>query len=92
MTKKELIKIIAERTGFSKDDCETVFDEIFREIPEAVSSGGKFRVPNFGIFEERTYAKRDYINPSTHERITIPEKKVLSFRMSSVLSKKLNDN
>lgn len=83
MTKKELLRKVAEDTGLTMKDVEKVYSSIFNNLKEELKNGGSFMVADFGTFKCTERAARTGRNPQTGEPITIPEKKVIKFKQSS---------
>lgn len=83
MTKTELIAAIAEGAGISKAAAKVALDTTFAAIVDAVKAGDKVALPGFGTFGTSTRAARTGINPSTGQKIEIPEKTVFKFKPSS---------
>lgn len=80
MTKKDIILKISEDTGFKQVDVKDVVQRTFDIITESLSRGEKVELRNFGIFKVKTRKGRLGRNPRTGESVTIPDKKVVSFK------------
>ena len=89
ITKKELISRIAERTQAKrvlvKRIIQTFLDEIISELCE--SNRLEFR--DFGVFETRTRAARVAQNPKTLERVDVPAKRTVKFKMGRLMRQNL---
>jgi len=80
MNKTELIAKVAEKSGFTKKDTETVVEAVLDVIQEALANGEAVQLVGFGTFEVRERAARIGRNPQTGEKITIPAGKVPAFK------------
>lgn len=80
MNKNELINKVAETTGISKKETESVINEALDLVMDTLSKGDKVQFVGFGTFEVRQRASRTGRNPQTGEAITIPSTSVPGFR------------
>lgn len=80
MTKPELIDKIAQSTKFSKKDCAAMLDATLDSIKDAMKTGDKVLLVNFGSFYVRNRKARKGVNPKTRKPLNIPEKKVPAFK------------
>jgi DNA-binding protein HU-beta len=85
MNKQELINNIAEKSGLTKKDVETVLNTFIGEVTDALSAGEKVQLIGFGTFETRKRSARVGRNPQTGETLTIPESKVPAFKAGNKL-------
>ena len=80
MTKKDIIMKISEETGLKQVDVKEVVQRTFDMIVDSLSAGKKVELRNFGIFKVKTRKGRLGRNPRTGDGVTIPDKKVVSFK------------
>lgn len=93
MVKSDLIKKISDlHPNILRRDIEKTIDIIFEEISDALKNGEKYEIRGYGIFKIKSRKARIGKNPKTGEKISIPEKKVPSFKMSKHMKQKLNKN
>ena len=85
MTKKDMISAIAEKTGFSKKDCETMLNAFIDTVGAQLKAGQDVQLTGFGTFEVRTRAERNALNPRTKEPILVPETKIPAFKAGKAL-------
>ncbi|WP_373233423.1 HU family DNA-binding protein [Cohnella sp.] len=85
MNKTDLINNIAEKSGMTKKDVETVLNSFLGEVTDALSSGDKVQLIGFGTFETRKRSGRQGRNPQTGKSIQIPESKVPAFKAGNKL-------
>jgi DNA-binding protein HU-beta len=81
MNKSELIKAIAEKAGLSQKDAGAAYDAYVEAITEALKAGDKVQLIGFGTYEVKDVPAKMGVNPSTGEKVAIPESKkpVLKF-------------
>lgn len=85
MTKQELVRNIATKSGLTKKDAEGVLNVVLEEISNALKAGEKVQLIGFGTFETRKRSPRIGRNPQTGETIQIPEMNVPAFRAGNKL-------
>lgn len=89
MNKAELINAIAEKAGLTKADAKNALDATIEVISEAMVQNDKVALIGFGTFSVSEKAERTGINPATKEKITIPAKKVVKFKVGAELTAKV---
>lgn len=85
MNRNELVSNIAEKSGLTKKDVETVVNGVIEEITDSLKNGEKVQFVGFGTFETRERASRSGRNPQTGEAIQIPATVVPAFRPGNKL-------
>ena len=91
MTKKEMVALFAERGEFlTKAEAERKLDVLLEIVTETVANGEEVRLSGFGTFSRVDKEARNGVNPSTQEKITIPAKKVIKFKVAKALADKVN--
>ena len=80
MTKKDIIMKISEDTGLKQIEVKDVMQRAFDIITESLRAGDKVELRNFGIFKVKTRKGRVGRNPRTGDSVSIPDKKVVSFK------------
>ena len=85
MTKKELIDVVAKKTGLSKKDSEAAVNAFTGTVTDVIKKGDKLQLVGFGTFETSKRAARKGKNPQTGEVIKIPATTVPKFKAGSAL-------
>jgi DNA-binding protein HU-beta len=85
MTKSQLLNVMSEKTGLSKKDAGTFFDELAKLAYAEVKKGGEFVMPGFGKLVKAHRKARVGRNPATGEEIKIPAKTVVKFRVAKAV-------
>ncbi len=80
MNKSELINSLSEETTFSKKDVARFLEILTRIVERTLVSGDKVQWSGFGTFNVSRRSARMGINPSTKERIHLPETVVAKFK------------
>ncbi|MBP3433740.1 MAG: HU family DNA-binding protein [Clostridia bacterium] len=84
MNKGELIKVMAEKAGFTNKDAATAYEAFVETVTEALKAGDKVQLVGFGTFEVKDVAAKTGINPQTKEKVEIAacKKPVMKFGKS----------
>jgi DNA-binding protein HU-beta len=90
VNKKELITLMATRTGSSKADAERAVGVLIQVISDALEKSDSVSLPGFGTFEVRERAGRTGRNPKTGEELQIAAAKVPAFRPGAPLKAAVN--
>ena len=89
MTKKEIALKIAEETGIKQVDVKKVVQRTLDHITNALSGGKTVELRNFGVFKVKTRKPRIGRNPKTGTTVSIPERKVVTFKAGLIMKKKV---
>ena len=89
MHKSDLIKKVAEDTGVSNKDAETVVNAAIDTIIGSVAGGQKVVLTGFGTLERKKRKARKGRHPSTGAEINIPEKWAVSFSAGKIFKEKV---
>lgn len=90
ITKKELIDRIAEITNTKHITVKTTIQHFFDEIVAELARNNRLEFRDFGVFETRTRAARTGQNPKTLERVQVPAKQAVKFKIGRIMKQKLN--
>jgi integration host factor subunit beta len=90
ITKKELIDRIAERTQAKRVAVKRVVQTFLDEITKELCQDNRLEFRDFGVFETRTRAARIAQNPKTLERVEVPAKRTVKFKMGRLMRENLN--
>ena len=89
ITKKELIDRIAERTQAKRVTVKSVIQAFLDEITRELGENNRLEFRDFGVFETRTRAARVAQNPKTLERVDVPAKRTVKFKMGRLMRQNL---
>ena len=90
ITKKELIDQIAERTQAKRVLVKRVIQAFLDEITSQLCRNNRLEFRDFGVFETRTRAARVAQNPKTLERVDVPAKRTVKFKMGRLMRENLS--
>jgi integration host factor subunit beta len=88
-TKKELVNRIAERTGQTKVVVKDVIQSFLDEIITELSEGNRLEFREFGVFEVKERAARRAQNPRTLEKVNVPAKRVVKFKVGRLMRERV---
>jgi len=89
VTKKELIDRIAERTQAKRVAVKEIIQVFLDEIIAELCEDNRLEFRDFGVFETRTRAARVAQNPKTLERVDVPAKRTVKFKMGRLMRENL---
>ena len=91
VTKKDLIDRIAETTGQKRSDVKTAVQAFLDEVISELGKGNRLEFRDFGVFEIRDRKARTAQNPKTLERVKVPAKKVVKFKVGRLMQRTIED-
>ena len=92
IVKSKLLKQLSKNwPNFLKKDLEKFTDIILNEIKRALRRGDSVELRRFGRFSVKTQRASIRRNPKTNEKIAVPEKKVICWKISKEMFKKINN-
>ena len=86
MQRKEFVAKIAEKNGMKLKDINAVLDGFVSVMEDAFNAGERVELRGFGNFIKKTRKARKGRNIQTGEIIDVPEKSLLSFKLSSLFN------
>ena len=91
ITKKELVNRIAERTGQTKVVAKEILQMFLDEIVRELASGNRLEFRDFGVFEVKPRRARRAQNPRTLQKVEVPPKLVVKFKVGRVMRDHVSD-
>ena len=89
ITKKELIDRISELTQAKRVVVKRIVQHFLDEIIVELAADNRLEFRDFGVFETRTRTSRVAQNPKTLERVQVPCKRSVKFKMGRQMKDKL---
>ena len=90
-TKKEIINKVYQNLGFSKNSSSIIIDDFFEFIVSELKKLNKIKISSFGTFVIANKNERIGRNPKTKIETKITARRVVKFRSSMAIKKKLNN-
>ena len=91
-TKKDFVDRIAEKTQCKHVIVKVVVQQFLDEIVSELAKGNRLEFRDFGVFEVNERAARAAHNPKTMERIQVPAKRKVKFKMWRIMREGMNDH
>ena len=92
IVKSKLLKQLSKNwPNFLQKDLSKFTDIILKEIKRTLRRGDSVELRNFGTFRVKTQKASIRRNPRTGQKVAVPEKKVISWKMSKDMFKKINN-
>ena len=92
ITKKELVNRIAEHTKQTKVVVKDIIQRFLDEIIDELSVGNRLEFREFGVFEVKERAARRAQNPRTLEKVYVPAKRVVKFKVGRLMRERVCDD
>ena len=89
ITKKELIDRIAEAHGCKRVLVKKIIQSFLDEIMEELCQANRLEFRDFGVFESRIRAARQAQNPKTMDKVHVPAKRTVKFKVGRVMKRRL---
>jgi len=89
ITKKELIERIAEKCSTKRVVVKRILQTFLDEIIEELARGNRLEFRDFGVFESKVRAARIAQNPKTLERVSVPPKRTVKFKVGRLMKSRL---
>ncbi len=89
VTKKELIDRIAEQTDTKRVLVKRIVQSFLDEIVNELGNGNRLEFRDFGVFECKVRAARTAQNPKTMEKVPVPAKRTVKFKIGRLMKEKL---
>lgn len=90
MTKSELIKLLHAQNDFNYTEIETIVNQTFDAIIDALEKEDKVVISGFGTFEKYYQEGYNGINPSTGGKIFVEGNYKLRFNASKKIKTRIN--
>lgn len=90
LTKERITDNVYNQVGLSKNQSQRVVESLLELIKQTLAQGENLLVSGFGKFVVKDKAARRGRNPQTKEDLQLRARRVVVFRTSGVLRRKLN--
>ena len=91
VTKKELIDRIAERESCKRTVGKRIVQSFLDSIVEELGNGNRLEFRDFGVFESKIRAPRQAQNPKTMDKVQVPSKRTVKFKVGRVMKLRLDE-
>jgi integration host factor subunit alpha len=90
ITEDKLTLLLQVQLGMSRPEARQIVERLFRIMKDTLSRGENLLISGFGKFSVRQKRARQGRNPQTEEKITIAPRRVVGFKLSGILRRRLN--
>lgn len=91
MKKSDIVEMLLEEfPDLNRKTVANVVNGTFEAMMEALADGKKIEIRGLGTFRVKSRPAKVARNPKTGEKIKVPPKKVVHFKIGKVLKAKLN--
>ncbi len=84
-TKKDLIDRIAAKTNQKRTVVQRTVQAFLEAVIRELGDGNRLEFRDFGVFEVRERAPRVAQNPKTLERVTVPPRRTVKFKVGRLM-------
>ena len=81
---------IAEITQSKRVTVKTMVQHLLDEIITELAQNNRLEFRDFGVFEPRTREAQTAQNPKTMEKVQVPAKRTVKFKMGRMMRERLN--
>lgn len=90
LTRADLAESIVQKVGLPRNESAELVEMVLSEIVESLENGETVKLSSFGSFGIREKSERMGRNPKTGEEVPITPRRVLVFRASNIMKKRIN--
>ena len=91
VTKKELVDQIADKSREKRVVVKKVVQSFLDAIIDELGRGNRLEFRDFGVFETKQRAARIAQNPKTLQRVKVPPKRTVKFKVGRLMKQKLQE-
>lgn len=91
ITRAQLTEAVYQEVGLSRNESADLVESVLSEMSDALVRGEMVKLSSFGSFQVRKKGQRIGRNPKTGDEVPILPRRVLVFRPSHVLKKRINE-
>jgi len=91
VTKKELVDRIADQTKNKRVVVKEIIQKFLDEVIGELGNGNRLEFRDFGVFETKARAARIAQNPKTLQRVQVPPKRTVKFKVGRLMKQKLQE-
>ncbi len=92
MTKQKIIENLVQKSGIQRNVVRYIVDNFLQQIIESCERGEKVEIRGFGTFTRCSRKGRNVFSPIAGKKLTLPPKKVISFKASKMTEELLDPN
>ncbi|MCB9845797.1 MAG: integration host factor subunit beta [Phycisphaeraceae bacterium] len=90
VTKRELIDRVASITDHTRVEVKNIVQAFLDQVVEEIGRGNRLEFRDFGVFEVKVRAPRTARNPKTDQRVEVPAKRTVKFKIGRLMRESLD--
>ncbi|MBS40776.1 MAG: integration host factor subunit alpha [Rhodospirillales bacterium] len=90
ITRAQLSEAVYQELGLSRNESAELVESLLHEISNTLVRGEQVKVSSFGSFTVKHKRERTGRNPKTGEEVPIKPRRVLVFKASNILKRRIN--
>ena len=90
LTKADMAESLFNELGLNKNEARELVELFFEELVASLAVGKHVKLSGFGNFDLRDKKERPGRNPKTGEKVTIPARRVVTFRPGQKLKARVS--
>ena len=91
MNNKEFLAALSAKTGYNAKQTGQMVMDVIRTITDELIEENTVGITGFGTFEVKKKLERIIVNPTTGQRMLVPPKLTLNFKISPTWKDKLKN-
>jgi len=91
LTRKDITNRLHSRLGISRNLLGNILDDFFESLVTELIIKKKIKISSFGTFEVKNKKERIGRNPKNKIEFKISSRKIVKFKPSDIIKKKLNN-
>ncbi len=92
LTKADIVNTITGQIGFPRAKSTKIVESLLEIIKHSLENGEDVLISGFGKFCVKEKAERKGRNPATGDDMMLKKRRVVTFKCSSVLRKRVSDD
>ncbi len=91
LTRADLVESVVKTVGLPRHEAAELVETVLQELSAALARGEPVKLSSFGSFGIREKRQRIGRNPKTGEEVPITPRRVLVFRASNIMKKRIDE-
>jgi integration host factor subunit alpha len=91
LTKIDIAEKIHNELGYGKNEASHLLESVLTLVKDSLASGEEVKISGFGKFELKQKKARRGRNPQTSESIILEARRIVSFKLSTLLKNRINN-
>ena len=85
MTKKDIVRLVSEKTDLSQQQVKEIVQLTLESIIHVLVRDGRIELRNFGVFKVKERVARNARNPRTGEEVHVPQHETVAFKPGKLM-------